>query len=61
MNVKLKIEQKDEDLVITEASLTLDELLFVIHTLIDGVSKHTGIPIDEVYKDILGEQDGSNS
>jgi len=52
MNVKLKVEQKEDKLLITEANTTVEETIFIIHTLIEGVAKHIGISAEEVYQDI---------
>jgi hypothetical protein len=60
-NVKLKVIKKMGGLDITEANMSVEEILFLIHKLIDSISKHTGIPLDEVYRDILGENNDSNS
>jgi hypothetical protein len=59
--VKLKVIDKMGGLDIVEANLTVEEILFIVHRLIRSISTHTGIPLDEVYKDILGENNESNS
>ena len=50
--VKLKIEGKEDKLLITEAELTVEETIFIIHKLIDGLGKHMEIPAKVVYQDI---------
>jgi hypothetical protein len=50
--IKLKIEDKDNELLITEANMSVEEILFTIHSLIAAISKHTGISKEEVYQDI---------
>jgi len=51
-SVKLKIEDKDNKLLITEAELTVSETLFIIHKLIQGLGEHMKVPAEVVYQDI---------
>ena len=49
---KLKIEEVDDVLNITKADLSVEETVFVIHTLIACVANIVGIEKEEVYQDI---------